>query len=207
VDVFVCFIFMVDFLTCFIRAPDKKRYFFTWGWIDLVSSIPTIGFLRWGRAARVARILRVFRGVRSTRTVASFFFRRRAEGTFLSAVMISLLVTVFASVAILHFERSLGGNITTAQDALWWSFVTITTVGYGDTFPISSEGRLLAAALMTIGVGLFGTFTAFVASWFMSPAEKDQDRELEAIRSELRELRRLVEEREQRHDNVDGHSD
>lgn len=52
-------------------------------------------------------------------------------------------------------------------NALWWAYVTITTVGYGDKFPVTTEGRLIASILMTAGVGLFGTFTAYVASWFV----------------------------------------
>jgi voltage-gated potassium channel len=62
----------------------------------------------------------------------------------------------------------------TAEDALWWAYVTITTVGYGDKFPVTSEGRLIAGFLMTAGVGLFGTFTGFVASWFVEGREDEQ---------------------------------
>ena len=58
-------------------------------------------------------------------------------------------------------------NIKTAEDALWWSYVTITTVGNGDRFPVTTGGRIIGTLLMTAGVGLFGTFTAFVSSWFL----------------------------------------
>ena len=66
-------------------------------------------------------------------------------------------------------------NIKDAEDALWWSFVTITTVGYGDRFPVTTEGRLVGAVLMICGVGLFGTFTGFIASWFME-GEKNTEK-------------------------------
>ena len=54
-----------------------------------------------------------------------------------------------------------------AEDAIWWSYVTITTVGYGDKFPVTTEGRIIGSILMTTGVGIFGTFTALVSSWFI----------------------------------------
>lgn len=82
--------------------------------------------------------------------------------------VIAVLMVIFSSIAILQVETDINSNIKTAEDAIWWSYVTITTVGYGDKFPVTTEGRLIAAILMTAGVGLFGTFTGFVASWFVS---------------------------------------
>ncbi|WP_338327313.1 potassium channel family protein [Porphyromonas gingivalis] len=67
-------------------------------------------------------------------------------------------------------------NITTAEDAIWWSYVTITTVGYGDKYPVTTEGRIIAMFLMTAGVGLFGTFTAYIASLFVSDNKKKRNR-------------------------------
>ena len=63
-------------------------------------------------------------------------------------------------------------NIKTAEDAIWWAYVTITTVGYGYKFPITTEGRVIVALLMTVGMALFGTFTAYLASWFVGEGEK-----------------------------------
>ncbi len=80
---------------------------------------------------------------------------------------------IFSAVAILQVENAPNSNIKTAEDAIWWAYATITTVGYGDVFPVTTEGRIIAAALMTVGVGLFGTFTAFLASWFVT--EKKQE--------------------------------
>jgi voltage-gated potassium channel len=70
---------------------------------------------------------------------------------------------------------------------------TVTTVGYGDRFPISTEGRLIAAGLMVAGVGLFGTFSGFVASWFLKPGEQSQDVNLAKLVEEMRQLRESVE--------------
>jgi voltage-gated potassium channel len=194
-DTAVCVLFFADFVGQLATAPNRWRYFSRWGWIDLLSSIPMVDVLRIGRVARVMRIIRVLRGLRSTKLIAGFLLDRRAESTFLAAVLVSLLLVVFASVAILQFENVAGANITSAQDAVWWSVVTITTVGYGDRYPITPEGRAIAAVLMTAGVGLFGTFSGFVASWFLAPANKERESELQALRKEIVNLRQLLESR------------
>jgi voltage-gated potassium channel len=188
-DYAVCGIFFLDFLRSLYRAPNRVTYMLGWGWIDLLSSIPTVGALRWGRAARVMRILRVIRGLRSARMISQFLAAKRAESAFMVAILLTLLVVVSASIAILQFEPSRGGNIKSPEDALWWAIATITTVGYGDVYPVTPEGRLLAVLLMFAGVGLFGTLSGLVASWFLSPGEKEQGADLEEIRETLRALR------------------
>ena len=159
-----------------------------------MSSIPAVGFVRWGRAARAARILRVLRGVRSYRTLGGFILARRAQSALLAAILVTILSTVFCAIAVLQLERDGGGNIATGIDALWWAVVTVATVGYGDRVPITPEGRLFALGLMVVGVALFSTVTAFIASWFMAPEEDEQDRELAAIRQELSVIRGMLEE-------------
>lgn len=186
IDSAVCVIFLLDFLGKFIAARGKLEYL-KWGWIDLVSSIPAVGPLRWGRLARVVRILRLLRGVRSSKAIVAFVLRRRAESAFTAAALTALLVVVFSSIAVLHFEREAGNdaNIQGPDDALWWAFVTVTTVGYGDKYPVTAGGRIVAAVTMTAGVGLFGTFTGFVAAWFLAPGEEVQEDEMESIRKQL----------------------
>lgn len=103
-DTAICGLFFVDFLYSFYRAPSRLRYLATWGWIDLISSIPTVSSLRWGRAARAMRILRVLRGVKSARAIAHFLASRRAESTFLASMFLCLLLIVSCSIAILQFE-------------------------------------------------------------------------------------------------------
>lgn len=98
--------------------------------------------------------------------------------------MISFVLMVFSSIAILNCETAPESNIKTASDALWWSFVTITTVGYGDFYPTTLLGRIIAAALITAGVGLFGTFTAYVASSFLQQEEEEQEKREDQILAE-----------------------
>lgn len=165
IDNFICAFFFIEFCIRFYKA-DNKLKFMKWGWIDLVSSIPMIGYLRAGRLLRLIRLLRIVRAFKSTKHLIDHIYKNKAKGAFSSVLTIALLLVIFSAIAILQVENDPNSNIKTAEDAIWWAYVTVTTVGYGDKFPVTTEGRIIAAALMTIGVGLFGTFTAYVASWF-----------------------------------------
>jgi voltage-gated potassium channel len=143
-----------------------------WGWIDLIASIPTFDFMRAGRLLRLIRLIRLIRAYKSVKHITSHVFKNKIQGTLTSVSLIAVLVLLFSSIAILQFETAPESNIKTAEDAIWWSYVTITTVGYGDKFPVTTEGRIIAAILMTVGVGLFGTFTAYVSSWFVKSDSK-----------------------------------
>lgn len=166
IDDLICVLFLYDFFYRFIKAPSKLK-FMKWGWIDLISSIPTFEYLRYGRLIRLIRLFRILRAFRSVKYLTSHIFKTRTKGTFSTVSLISFLMLIFGSISILQVETVPESNIKTAGDAIWWSFVTITTVGYGDKFPVTGEGRVIAAFLMVTGVTLFGTFTGFIAAWFM----------------------------------------
>lgn len=185
----VCLLFFLDFVLTLRRAESKAGYFFRWGWLDLLSSIPMVDPLRWGRLARIFRIFRVLRGLKSAKLLAEVMLYRRSESALLSAALLSLVLLVFAAIAILQLETDPESNIRTAEEALWWSVTTITTVGYGDLYPVTSEGRLLASFLMLAGVGLFGALSGLVASWLLRPVENRQEADLTALQDELRALR------------------
>ena len=193
-DYAVCMIFFADFVVSMWRAPSRLRYFATWGWLDLLSSIPTVSVARWGRIGRVLRVFRVLRGLRATKLISTVILRKRAQNTFLAAALLALLLVVFCSVAILEFETAPESNIKTAADAVWWAFATITTVGYGDRFPVTPEGRFIAVVLMCAGVGLFGTLSGVFASWFLENEVADETTEIGALREEIAALRRSVDE-------------
>jgi voltage-gated potassium channel len=83
-----------------------------------------------------------------------------------------ILVLEFGSLEILHIEQNASGaNIVSASDALWYVIVTISTVGYGDRFPVTNEGRLVGALIIVVGVGIFGTFTGYLANLFLAPSK------------------------------------
>jgi voltage-gated potassium channel len=171
IDNFICLVFLVDFVSRLIKSKDRLE-FMRWGWIDLLSSIPNITFLRYGRVVRLIRLFRLLRAFRSTKSLIHYVFRNKPRGAFSSVALIALLMVIFCSIAILEVENSPNSNIHTAEDALWWAITTVTTVGYGDKFPVTTEGRVIAGILMFTGVGLFGTFTGFVASWFLDDKKK-----------------------------------
>jgi voltage-gated potassium channel len=194
VDYGICVIFFGDFLINLATAPSKLGYL-RWGWIDLVSSIPMVDSLRAGRVARVIRIMRAFRSIRSARHLAQHLMQSRGDGAFFGLALLSILLVLFSSIAVLQFETTPKSNIRTAQDAVWWAFTTITTVGYGDKFPVTFEGRVIAGTLMIAGVGMFGTFTGLIASWIIAPTKNDQDQsaELNQLREEIARMRERVE--------------
>lgn len=197
IDYFVCLVFLADFAYKFFTAPRKLAYL-RWGWIDFVSAIPFYQFLRIGRLAMIVNIIRLFRGVRSVKTIVEFIFINRAKGVLTTVGMISFIMIIFSSVSILSIEKSApGANITTPEAALWWAITTVTTVGYGDHYPVTTLGRIIASGLMVTGVALVGTFTAYVATIFFSPEIENEEicsekilEELKAIRKELEELKR-----------------
>jgi voltage-gated potassium channel len=203
IDYFICFAFFVDFLINFFSAKNKLKYM-KWGWIDLLSSIPLLDIFLAARLFRVIQLLRVLRAFRSLEHLSMEYFHNRVRGTFTSVGIIAVMMVIFCAIGILNVEKDApGSNIKTAEDALWWAYVTITTVGYGDKFPVTPEGRVIAVALITVGVGLFGTFTAFVASWFVEKREEQEEKEKE----EQIEADRLLEEEkkaERRHEKKES---
>lgn len=174
IDNAICIVFFIEFFVRLYHAENKLK-FPKWGWIDLISSIPNVEFLRAGRALRLIRILRILRAFRSTKKIMHHVFKTKAQGAFTSVGLLAVMLVIFASISILQVETDPLSNIKTAEDAIWWSYVTITTVGYGDKFPVTTGGRIIGMILMTAGVGLFGTFTGFVSSWFLAKGEEKEE--------------------------------
>ncbi len=191
IDWFVCTIFLTDFFVHLWKAPNRLAYL-RWGWIDLLSSIPAVDWLRWGR---VFRILRILRALRSFHEVAEHFRLAPAKGTFGAVSLLTVLVAIFAALAMLQVEKDApGANIQSADNALWWAFVTLTTIGYGDHYPVTGAGRLIAVVLVLCGLSIFGTFTALIASFFVGRFQKRTNVELADVLAEVKELRREVAE-------------
>ena len=193
-DFAICILLLMDFTGALIAAPNKWHYFRTWGWLDLISSIPAIPIFRCGRLVRLIRVIRIIRAVKATRLVASTFFAKKGENTLLGMVLVTLILIVTCSATVLHFERLADGNIRTADDALWWSVATITTVGYGDKYPITVEGRFVAGLLMVAGVGLFGLFSGFIASWILGEDPDAGQEDLTSIAARLDRIEQTLVE-------------
>ena len=90
----------------------------------------------------------------------------------LTLLLMGILVLEFGSLEILHIEQNApGANITSASDALWYVIVTISTVGYGDRYPVTNDGRIVGSLIIIVGVGIFGTFTGYLANLFLAPSK------------------------------------
>jgi voltage-gated potassium channel len=120
------------------------------------------------------RVYRLMRDV-GPRNILRTLVRDRAGSALLILLLMGILVLQFGSLLMLYFEQyAPGANITSASDALWYTIVTISTVGYGDQYPVTDAGRLWGSVIIVIGVGIFGTFTGYLANLFLSPRKGDK---------------------------------
>lgn len=188
IDYGVCAVFLTEFFIRLWRAPSKAR-FMRWGWIDLVSSIP-YGALQAGRVVRVVRILRILRSVRE---LMKFLRRRKRNTLAFLTICAGILTLIFSTIAVLAFEDDPASNIKSPGDAIWWAFTTMTTVGYGDRFPVTAEGRVVAVLLMIVGVGIFSVLTGLLARFFLEPDVEKEDSDIRRLTEEVRRLRESVE--------------
>jgi voltage-gated potassium channel len=191
IDTAVCVVFFADFVQQFRHAPSKWR-FMRWGWIDLLASIPYVDALRWGRVFRIIRILRLLQGVHSLRGLLGLLTASKARAGIASLFTLGFLLVSFSSIGVLLSEITANGNIKTAEQSLWWSMVTVTTVGYGDLYPVTTAGRVVAAFTMIAGVGMFGAMSGVVASIILGgPKHPDGEvlAEIRALREEVARLR------------------
>ncbi|MGW6459873.1 potassium channel family protein [Streptomyces sp. NPDC055078] len=179
--------FAVDYLVRLSLAPGK-RLFIRKHPLDLLAVVlPLVQPLRLLRL--VATLLLVGRRARMAPQITLT--------TYVGGAVVGLMM--FGSLAVLHVERDApDGNIKTLGDAVWWSFTTMTTVGYGDHAPTTGLGRVLAVGLMISGIALLGVVTANIAAWFISRFERDSAEErrqtalLEALTAEVKALREQV---------------
>lgn len=165
-------IFITDFSYRLYTAPDRREYFFRdFGWADLLASLP---FTK-AKILRIFRLLRVYRIAKKygVRRVIRMFLQTRGSSALLTIFLMIILLLEFGGIAILGIEqRSPDANIKTPSDALWWIIVTVTTVGYGDRFPVTNMGRIIGVLVMAVGIGLVGTLTGFLANAFLAPQKK-----------------------------------
>jgi len=168
IDIALSFVLLLDFGYRFFSAPDRSSYFLRgFGWLDLIGSLP-IPFLRLGRLYRVVWVTRRLRPARSG--VFRRMLHERAETALLGVLFLTIVLLEAASAFMLSIEaQAPDSNIRTASDALWWTWVTVTTVGYGDRYPVTDVGRWIGVITLAVGVGLFGTLTGYLANAFLRP--------------------------------------
>lgn len=155
--------FAVDFAIRLALSTDRGRYALR-HWYDV--ALVVLPLLRPLRLLRLLALVRVL--------------DRSASNSFAGRVLVyiagaTVLVVALGGIAVLDAEQGVrDANITNLGDALWWATTTVTTVGYGDHFPVSTEGRLVAAVLMLFGISLVGAVTASVASWMLTRAAAER---------------------------------
>jgi voltage-gated potassium channel len=148
--------FAIDLVFGLFRAEDKKDFIRRHPLEILAVALPML------RPLRIVRVI----------SFGSMVFEKVAIGKSLGILIRLLVITLFlgyiSAIQITMIEREQSeANILNFWDGLWWAFTTITTVGYGDKYPISGEGRILAVFLMVLGISLLGVVTATIAAWFV----------------------------------------
>lgn len=171
IDTFICLMFWCQLLTDLCRSKQKINYLKT-HWLDFIASIPIIEPVRY---IRILQIFRVLRLIRSSQQVLAHIRSNRREATVATIfLLITVLVTVGSALILILEGSDPNANIHSATDAVWWVFVTISTVGYGDHYPVTTSGKLLAAIIIICGVGLFGMVAGLVSSVVSDPQKQKE---------------------------------
>jgi voltage-gated potassium channel len=186
IDLYICLIFLGDFFFFLYKAgedkiekQEKKRaklQYLKTHWIDLISSIPFMTFIRAFRLVRVIRIVRLLRGVKGLINIFRMLGTNKRQNILISYIIITILVMGYCSLAFYSFEKGINPNVNSYFDAFWWAFVSLTTIGYGDIFPTTTEGRIVGMVLALAGMGLFSIITANLATAFVK-IQKEEDKE------------------------------
>ena len=170
-------VFLLDYLLRVGAARDRKRYFVRHILDLLIVALPAL------RPLRLLRLVVLFR-VLNRKAAASLQGRVPLYVTVSAATLV-----ICAALAVLDAERyAPGSNITSFGNALWWATVTVTTVGYGDHFPVTVQGRFVAGGLMIGGVALIGVVTASFAAWFIDRVRDEEEDVQAATRRDLEEI-------------------
>lgn len=171
-------VFALDYVARLWAARDRKRYF-TRHVVDLIIVVAP-AFSPALRALRLLRLVVLFR-------VLNRRFASALQGRVALYVSLSAGILVFtAALAVLDAERGQpGAKINSFGNAIWWAMTTVTTVGYGDYFPVTTTGRFIAVGLMIGGVALIGVVTASFAAWFIDRVRVEEEEQAAATQRDL----------------------
>jgi voltage-gated potassium channel len=191
-DSIFALVFIADFFIRLNRRSHGIRYPLVFAVLDLLSGIPGVPFLRY---LRLPRLLIAGRALRrhTTTDVVREARKQLAQSTLLITLLVAMLVITVGSALVVSFEaQSPDANIQTGEEAVWWSLVTVATVGYGDYAPVTAGGRIIGSVMMVVGVSIFTVLTSFIASSFLNRNRGDQE-EMAALRKEVAEIKNLLE--------------
>lgn len=195
INLLLSLLFFLDFLFRLRTADVKREYLIKqYGWLDLLGSLPITG-------ASLARLMRLFRATNALRKIGAREVLRQVAANRADTALIVIGICVvflleFGAIFILQAESSaLDAEISTADDALWWVLVTISTVGYGDYYPVTEAGRFVAIFVIVAGVGVFGTLSGYLTNSFLGQKEEVDDEEGLSNKEELLvEIKQLQQE-------------
>lgn len=213
-DNLICLIFLIDFSLNLKNARKKSDYLVKErGWLDLLGSIPSMGtvfrfsgLLRLARLSRLARIFKLLRGQEKKELIRDVI-QNRSHYTAFITILLAIIILAFSSVLVLQFESgSSEAKILNGRDAFWYSIVTITTVGYGDFYPVTTGGRVTAMLIMIAGVGIIGALASLMSNLLIgsqadpveevaqeTPTAPSVNSEIAEIKMELAAIRKLLE--------------
>ncbi len=205
IDTIILLIFTADYIGRFYISR-KKAAFFKSNFFDLIAIIPfhsafavfiLTRLLRITRLSRLSRLSRTSRLFRLTRIIGVIGrFTKLIKVFFRTNGFLYMLYVSGAIILIGATLYSIVENITFI-DSLWWAFVTSTTVGYGDIFPSTNIGRLIAIVLMLTGIGIFGALTSTITSFFMNNSEEEkQNSEIKELNIKITQLIEKIEKNE-----------
>lgn len=180
-------VFLVEYLVRLVVTPDRGRYLKR-RWVEPATvMVPPLQSCHIVGVEKVCLLLS--EGGLWVEAVL------RHHGLFRVLIAAAAILFVGAWLVLLFEENAKGGNIHSYPDALWWAVVTVTTVGYGDRFPVTGGGRAVAVVLMLLGIGLIGVLTATVASVFMKEHTDANKEEIRKGHDDLGQQLSVISER------------
>lgn len=171
IDLAFCTVFVIDFAVRYRRATHKWR-FVKRNWVDLLGSIPLVGPLRTARAIRLVRLVRLTRIAALTRRVMRRYDIPVPGRALWNLALVTAFIWLGAGGLFYYFEHGVNEGIVGLDDAMWWSMTTLSTVGYGDLYPESTGGRVVAITTMILGIGVLGTLAATLATALIDIRER-----------------------------------
>ena len=169
-DIAILYIFIFDYVIRLILSKDKKD-FFKKNIPDLIAIIPFNSLLKIFRIAKLLKLTKMTKLLKLIRFVGVFArLNKKIKGVLRTnglnhTLWFTLIVILLSAMGVYIAEPE---TVKTFENALWWSFVTATTVGYGDIFPTSQIGRIIAGILMLTGIGTIGMITGSISTYFMT---------------------------------------
>ena len=170
IDLGIGMVFLVEFLIHFMYAKEK-HHFFSRRWWELLAAIPIAAPFRVVKLVRLFPILQAFRFVRVAVRIrllleASRWYTKHAYLVYIGTIVVSIML--LGAFGFYSFEYGHNPNVHNFFDSIWWAIVTMTTIGYGDIYPVTTGGRIVAILLIFSGIGAFGALIGFVDQYVIT---------------------------------------